>query len=398
VEKTTNQYLIDDILVHKSDRKFIRGAYIAWDGQSMDVEISRGTYHGVPFFCIVKQQNQGKRDSLILSRSFVYNFNLRHRQTRVIFRPEFFSEMSHWLVKEAHMDQVDVLVGMDADTVFAPDCISHLIEESHWPQTVGVCGYVAVDFSQGNWNLWAIYQSAEYTIAQALRRLHQSMVTHKVSCLPGCCQLLRVCEETCGDRVLIELFGYHPKPTDGILKRVRATASEDRNHVCLMLMNRMHVRTRQALRARAYTDVPRSATIFASQRRRWTLGATCNDLMLLTSSPLRFNIWERIVALSNVVTWCLNFFVIASLGCMIFAFLRESFPSGLCPLYQFCYPVAFNLRDFRPTFLRNNGVRFHHDNSTSILYNHDGMDASKHPRALPVSSRACDIYYLWSIH
>jgi chitin synthase len=324
MEKTTGQYLNEDILVDQVDRKIMRGAYVAWDGQSMDVEVTRGTYRGVPFFCIVKQQNQGKRDSLIVCRSFLYNFNIRQRRPNVIFRPDFFSEMSNWLVGDAGIDRVDILIGMDADTVFAPDCITNLLEESHYPHTVGVCGYVAVDFTPGNWNVWSLYQSTEYTIAQALRRLHQSIVTHKVSCLPGCCQLLRICEETCGDRVLIELFGYHPQPTDGMLKRIRATASEDRNHVCLMLMNRTHAQTRQALRARAYTDVPRSTSVFLSQRRRWTLGATSNDLMLFTSAPLfRFNIWERIVAFQNVLTWCLNFFVIASIACMINAFLHQ---------------------------------------------------------------------------
>ncbi|KAI5928813.1 chitin synthase-domain-containing protein [Camillea tinctor] len=324
MEKTTAQYLNEDIFVDSVERRTIRSAYIAWDGQSMDVEINRGTYKGVPFFCIVKQQNQGKRDSLIVSRSFLHNFNKRAERPKVIFRPEFFTTVSDWLVRDAGIERVDILIGMDADTVFAPDCISNLVAESHYPNTVGVCGYVSVDFSSGNWNLWSVYQSAEYTIAQALRRLHQSVVTHKVSCLPGCCQLLRVCEETCGDRVLIQGFGYHPAPTDGLIKRIRATASEDRNHVCLMLMGSPHVQTRQALRAYAYTDVPRSLSVFLSQRRRWTLGATGNDLMLLLYAPLfRFNIWERIVALSNVLTWCLNAFVIASLASMVYAFMHQ---------------------------------------------------------------------------
>ena len=323
MEKSTGQYLNEDILVDQTERKMMKGAYVAWDGQMMDIEVSKGYYKGVPFFCIVKQQNQGKRDSLIVIRSFVYKFNLRHEQPKVIFTPEFFSEMSDWLVDDAEMDVVDHLIGMDADTVFEEDCISHLVVESRHPGTIGVCGYVAVNFTDGNWDMWSIYQSAEYTIAQGLRRLHQSMVTHKVSCLPGCCQLLKVCDETCGDKVLVEDFGYHPKHTDGLLKQIRATASEDRNHVCLMLMEFRHAKTRQALKARAYTDVPHTSAVFLSQRRRWTLGATSNDLMLFTSSPITFNFFERLVALSNVLTWTLNFFVIASIACMINAFIRK---------------------------------------------------------------------------
>ncbi|KAI0097103.1 glycosyltransferase family 2 protein [Daldinia grandis] len=325
MDKTTGDYLNEDIFTDKIERRMIRAAYVAWDGQSMDVDVSRGIYKGVPFFCIVKQQNQGKRDSLIVARSFVHNFNLRDKRPKVIFSPEFFRAMTDFLVKDAGIRHVELLIGMDADTVFAHDCISHLVEECHYPGTVGVCGYVAVDFSTHKWNMWSIYQSAEYTIAQGLRRLHQSLCTKKVSCLPGCCQLLRVCDETCGDYILIEEFGYHPKPTDGIIKRIRATASEDRNHVCLMLMKFPQARTRQALRAYAFTDVPHSLSVFLSQRRRWTLGATGNDLMLLMESNFKFNLWERLVALSNVLTWMLNFFVIASLACMVFAFIHQPF-------------------------------------------------------------------------
>ncbi|KAI0834464.1 glycosyltransferase family 2 protein [Hypoxylon sp. FL0890] len=343
MDKTTADYLNEDIFINQVEKRQIRAAYVAWDGQSMDVIVTRGTYKGLPFFCIVKQQNQGKRDSLIAIRSFVHNFNLRHNQPKVIFKPEFFKAMMDFLVKDAGIDHIELLIGMDADTVFADDCISHLVEESHYPGTVGVCGYVAVDFSASKWNMWSIYQSAEYTIAQGLRRLHQSLCTKKVSCLPGCCQLLRVCEETCGDSILIQEFGYHPKPKDGIIKRIRATASEDRNHVCLMLMKYPKARTRQALRAYAYTDVPHSLSVFLSQRRRWTLGATGNDLMLLLESPIKFNLWERIVALSNVLTWILNFFVVASLACMVYAFTHQPFWIIMIFASIMIIPLAFYL-------------------------------------------------------
>ncbi|KAI1456729.1 glycosyltransferase family 2 protein [Annulohypoxylon moriforme] len=323
MEKSTADYLMQDIFADQTERRMLRAAYVAWDGQSMDVEIARGMYKGIPFYCIVKQQNQGKRDSLIVVRSFVHNFNLRHKRPKVIFNPEFFKSMTDFLVKDAKIKHCELLIGMDADTIFAEDCISHLVDESHYPGTVGVCGYVAVDFSTGKWNIWSIYQNAEYTIAQGLRRLHQSLCTKKVSCLPGCCQALRVCEETCGDFILVQEFGYHPKPTDGIIKRIRATASEDRNHVCLMLMTFPQAKTRQALRAYAFTDVPHNLSVFLSQRRRWTLGATGNDLMLFVESAWNFNLWERIVAFSNCLTWVLNFFVIASLGVMIYAFMHQ---------------------------------------------------------------------------
>ncbi|KAE8318198.1 hypothetical protein BDV41DRAFT_590945 [Aspergillus transmontanensis] len=280
MEKTTGEYLFEDILTQKDYRVRIPKAYLAWDQQFMDVEVQRGTYHGVSYFCIIKQQNQGKRDSLIAVRSFLYNYNIRHTNPETIFTPTFFGHMASF-IKESGIDYIDNLIGMDADTVFDDHCISELLRRSRFEDTVG------------------------------------SVVTRKVSCLPGCCQLLRICEETCGREVLLKRFGYCPVPTDGVLRHVRATASEDRNHVCHMLSARPRAQTRQALHAVAYTDVPQSWSVFLSQRRRWTLGATSNDLFLSCAPGVQW--FERILACTNVMTWFLNVFIFASMARFIMA-------------------------------------------------------------------------------
>jgi chitin synthase len=322
--KTAADYLLEDIFIVRKYRHVIKDAYTGWTQEIMDVEVQCGTYKDIPYYCIIKQQNQGKRDSLICVRSFLHTFNVRSENPTAIFSPELFDEMSSFLIDDAGINQVTFLVGMDADTVFDDDCVAELLKEARYPDTVGVCGYVAVDFTRskfGNWSPWGLYQSTEYTISQALRRLHQSTVTNKVSCLPGCCQLLRVCETTCGNRILYELFGYCPKPSDSMLKHIRATASEDRNHVCLMLSAFPKAQTRQALRAAAYTDVPHSWSVFLSQRRRWTLGATSNDLFLVTAPGIQW--FERILAMANCLVWFLNVFVFACIANLVVAALRE---------------------------------------------------------------------------
>ncbi|KAJ5893741.1 chitin synthase-domain-containing protein [Penicillium taxi] len=344
MEKSTADYLFEDILLEKDYRVRIPAAYLAWDQEFMDIEVQKGTYKGVPYFCIVKQQNQGKRDSLIVIRSFLYNFNIRNQRPETVFSSKFFAYMASF-ISGAGIEYVDHLIGMDADTVFDKNCINELLLESRYENTVGVCGYVAVDWKNNNFDPWRLYQSAEYTIAQGLRRLHQSIVTHKVSCLPGCCQLLKICEETCGPEVLIDKFGYCPTLTDGLLTQIRATASEDRNHVCHMLSARPKVQTRQALKAMAVTDVPHSWSVFLSQRRRWTLGATSNDLLLITAPGVQW--FERILATVNVFTWFLNLFIFASLASFITAamsvppaILMAFVSVMLIPVtYYFCIPL-----------------------------------------------------------
>ncbi|SMR64450.1 unnamed protein product [Zymoseptoria tritici ST99CH_3D1] len=317
MEKTTADYLLDDILKDRTLRKRIPGGYTAWDSRPMDVTVQSGRYKSLPYFCIVKEQNQGKRDGLIAVRSFLYNFNRRQEKPATIMNQEYFDTMASWMLQDAGIEHVDDLIGMDADTVFADECAYELVQTSRFKGTMGVAGYVAVDWKNKLWGFWRLYQNTEYTITQCLRRLHQGRVTHKVSCLPGACQLLKICEETCGDRVLVELFGRCPDFEDGLLKHIQASASEDRNHVCHMLTARPESKTRQALRAKAYTDVPVTWAVYLSQRRRWSLGATGNDWLLCWAPGMQW--FERILSIVSALTWFLTPFVFAAYGSFIYA-------------------------------------------------------------------------------
>lgn len=321
MEKTTADYLLDDILSQKNERKLIRGAYTAWDSQPMDVVVQKGRYKSLPYYCIIKQQNQGKRDGLIVVRSFLYNYNRRFEKPDTIMNQEYFDTMATWLSEDAGFERVDSLIGMDADTVFDDVCAYELIQSSRFRGTMGVAGYVAVDWKDKPWGFWRLYQNTEYTITQCLRRLHQGRVTHKVSCLPGACQLLRICEETCGDEVLVNLFGRCPDLTDGLLRQVQASASEDRNHVCHMLTARPGSKTRQALRALAYTDVPVTWAVYLSQRRRWSIGATGNDWLLCWAPGVQW--FERLLSIVSAMTWFLTPFVFAAYGSFIYAIVSK---------------------------------------------------------------------------
>ena len=265
MEKTTADHLLNDIFTNRSLREHIPAAYTSWDHSEMDVVVQKGTYRGVPYFCIIKQHNQGKRDSLILARSFLYNFNIRATRPAVIFSSYFFGIMTSFLTLDAGMSNVDVLIGIDGDTIFAPDCISELLKQSHYKDTVGVGGYDSVYAQSSPWSFWTLYQAPEYAISQCLRYFHQTIATHKTT-LSGCCQLFKVCEITCGDRVLFDRFSYYPRATDNLLTHTRATSGEGDYHVYLLHSAYPKACTRQALKARAYTDVPQSLSVFLSQR------------------------------------------------------------------------------------------------------------------------------------
>lgn len=147
MSETTSSCLLNTILTEKSYRENIPEAYLAWDKQHVDIILQKGKYRGVPYMLIVKLQNSGKRDGLILVRSFgkyqgpavlhvliipAWNFNNREKSPATISSPKLFGEMASFVLDDCGMDDVSALVGMDADTVFDPLCISELIKESRY--------------------------------------------------------------------------------------------------------------------------------------------------------------------------------------------------------------------------------------------------------------------------
>ncbi|PSN61826.1 hypothetical protein BS50DRAFT_561994 [Corynespora cassiicola Philippines] len=340
--KTTAEHLTEDIIESPSSIK-MRSAYTAWDDTQMNAEIVTGEFKGLKVFCIIKEENRGKRDGIILARSFLHKFNLRDTiESPGIISSDLFQKWSKFLIDNS-MLSVEYVVGMDADTRFDEECVFNLMQTAReGEQVVGVCGYILADFSStSRFSLPYLYQNAEYAIGQYRRRLRQNLTTRKVTCLPGCCQILRVVESTCGDEVL-KRFGYYPRETDGLFRTIRSMMSEDRDHVCLVLDGDTSVETRQCLTARAYTSVPQTYPVFLSQRRRWTLGPMTSDSMLAIRNT---SIWlERIAAASAVMNWSLNL-------SMFFAkFIREDFDRRTRHIF-FVLVLIRQLWDFSIVFI-----------------------------------------------
>ena len=303
--KTTAEHLTQDIIECPSSSS-VREAYTAWDGSQMNVEVVQGEFRGLPVFCIIKAENRGKRDGIILVRSFLHKFNQRNTKPSTgILSPGFFAQVSDFLIKVS-MPSVEYVVGMDADTRFDAECVFNLMQTvREGEQVVGVSGYVLADITTSKqYSIPYLYQNAEYAIGQHRRRLRQDLTSRKVTCLPGCCQLLRVIESTCGDEILGQ-FAYYPKEKDGLFRTIRSMMSEDRDHVCLILRENADVEVRQCLTARAFTSVPESFPIFLSQRRRWTLGPITSDVLLAVRKTTGWV--ERLAAIASTFDWGVTF-------------------------------------------------------------------------------------------
>ncbi|GJN79980.1 hypothetical protein PLIIFM63780_003504 [Purpureocillium lilacinum] len=247
-----------------------------------------------------------------------------------------------------NLDNVDFLVGMDADTVFDDYCVIEMLHEIRKnPKRIGICGHVCVDYDGKNFGLWSLYQAVEYSQTQGLRRMFQSRITGKVNCLPGCCQLIRVGEATFGDAVLRERFAYYPKPNDIMTQHIMSNYSEDSIHTSIVFSLFPRKQTAQALRAKAFTIVPQTWKVFLSQRKRWALGSISNEFVMIFRPGII--LIERIQSFIAVFTWAITPFIIAALAELLMLLIKRGsevmrdpvFVGLICVLWFRYYFVGF---------------------------------------------------------
>jgi chitin synthase len=286
--------------------------YNTWDNKTNTIKSYNGTYLNLDYILFIKEKNYGKRDSLVLVRKLCYAYNNTNNNDDNENNTNNSLLFKDIIKKFTNIfnEQIDYIIGIDADTVFEPNCTKELIKGiESLPGVYGCVGYVDISPKMYPYSLWTLYQYGEYMYSQCLKRYAQSVITHKVNCLSGCNQILKVTKETCGDEIL-NLFNRLPKEDENIFNHIRSYASEDRNHVCLMLSKYPYVKTVQNINAKAYTIAPNTVSVFLSQRRRWNLGANCND-MLLTYLP-GINIFERISSFVNILTFVTSPFILVA--------------------------------------------------------------------------------------
>ena len=335
-EKRTDEILTDSIFKNIIKNKYIlKDAYKTWDNKWNNLDIYTGLFHNIEFIILIKTDNLGKRDSLTLIIRMIYYYNMfiknndnDNDNAKAKLYREYINYLSDDLLtfinsnfnvniqNKTIQKSIDFIIGTDADTILDTNCAKELIHSFKFSNTnknsstynniVGVVGFVDV---VKIWNPLVMYQYCEYLYAQCLRRFIQSNITFKVNCLSGCVQLIKVCNETCGIDIL-NAFNRLPKPNETIFNHIRSYASEDRNHISIMFSMYPYVKTIQSINAIAYTNVPRTFMTLLRQRKRWSAGATCNDMLLINNS--KHNLWERLQSFINVTVFSLTLFIFVS--------------------------------------------------------------------------------------
>src|SRR5208337_1778764 len=147
-----------------------------------------------------------------------------------------------------HIQDAELFVGIDADTIIASDAISRLVPHFINPKVGAIAGNAKV----GNRvNLWTRWQALEYITSQNFERRALD-VLGAVSVVPGAIGAWRV-------SAVREAGGYH---TD--------TVAEDADLTMALL--RLGYRVEYEDRALAYTEAPTNANGLMRQRFRWSFG------------------------------------------------------------------------------------------------------------------------------
>src|SRR5262249_17603651 len=146
------------------------------------------------------------------------------------------------------VDTEEVFVGIDADTVIAPDAIARLVPHFVNPKVGAVAGNAKV----GNRvNLWTRWQALEYITSQNFERRALNTLG-AVSVVPGAIGAWRTA-------AVREAGGYHTDPV-----------AEDAGLTMALLQRGLRVEYEDM--ALAYTEAPINANGLMRQRFRWSFG------------------------------------------------------------------------------------------------------------------------------
>jgi len=147
-----------------------------------------------------------------------------------------------------HIGDAELFVGIDADTIIAPDAISRMVPHFLNPKVGAVAGNAKV----GNRvNLWTRWQALEYITSQNFERRALNTMG-AVSVVPGAIGAWRV-------SAVREAGGYHVD-----------TVAEDADLTMALLRNGYRVQYEDL--ALAFTEAPTNANALMRQRFRWSFG------------------------------------------------------------------------------------------------------------------------------
>jgi len=272
----------------------------------------RGIYKGLPYILMVKEGQTSKIEALSLVRNLLYSYNLRKELYHNTVPSAFFAWYKGWA--ELHdFAYFDFLVNISSNTILDERCISELYRQSLKSSSCAVSSRVKVNTSTHQWSLGNLFNNA-HRMDDQVRHSHQSQVTHKVTPTPNACQMLKVCEETCGPQVLKNIKDRRPSPMSNIVKQMCSTLEEDD----MMMYASSEVTTQQSVHAITYTRPSTTLPEFLAERQNLAFSYCAINLAIIRDTQIHW--FERLSSGAELLAWCLPILSLA----IIVNFLRAA--------------------------------------------------------------------------
>ncbi|KAG9693425.1 glycosyltransferase family 2 protein, partial [Aureobasidium melanogenum] len=295
--KSTTRIILENILTNIVDEAKFRMPRDGPDAGFDNMWCRRGIYKGVPYVLMIKEGTPNRKEFFDLIRSLLHAYNLRKESYYNPVPSAFFTWCEEWA--ELHdFASFDFLVNVNSETLLDEHCISHLYQQMlKSPACAGVSSRVEVDSHSSRWSVANLFSNSQLMYGQ-VRQSHQTQIMHKASVSPSACQMLRICEETCGPHVLKEIKKHRPSPMDNMVTQICSFTEEDD-----MMYGAPQVTTLQAIHAVTYARPSTTLSEFILQRQQFAFSTCVTNLAILCDNQMHW--FERLSSAVDLLAWCL---------------------------------------------------------------------------------------------
>jgi cellulose synthase/poly-beta-1,6-N-acetylglucosamine synthase-like glycosyltransferase len=287
--------------------------YESWKHVGNVLHVTYGSIDDVPCIIMKKERNQGKRDTLIIGHDIFNNPRGNIPEINKKMRNEVREDVNHLF----HMNDFKYMFCTDADSVIGTDSFKYLIESIERRGAVACCGLVKIDFSEGPWDFWCLFQNYQYLYGQYIRRTLESLYG-RVVCLPGCITMFKIHASAAK---AIEMYSELPERTH-MFKSIVQMLGTDRRLTNSFLFQGKNIKTIMDKRAVCLTIPPNQLYTYLTQRRRWASNSYFNTMTLIVG-PNQFII-TRLFAILDVTRQSIVYFKVFVTAMFIYGIVLYS--------------------------------------------------------------------------
>jgi len=271
----TNNY---DTIINEKNIITKEYEYQTWLGNVLNISISYGTYNNINIIIIHKNQNHGKKDSIIMFNDI---FNIE-RNNIPDMNKTYKSNILNDMDTIFNINKFEYMFSTDADTIIDTNSFECLINSIEDRGAIASCGIINVNRNYGN-AFWNNFQNFQYLYGQFLRRSVEDLFG-QVTCLPGCMTMFKIHNES---KVAMDMYSSIPKQSN-IIKSSIQYIGTDRRLTGNLIYSNENAKIVLNTECNAYTIPPSNLTSYINQRKRWYQNTYFNSLMNIISPNVIF--------------------------------------------------------------------------------------------------------------